>query len=994
MPPLQKQYQTIPFVGGLNQKAEPRALQAPGLKVGLDLQMDDIGGVQTRFPMALTSTAILGGGTLSNVRKIVPNGDELLCFTQTGLYSWDVAGSVWVSKGTYLAPTIDEVPLLAQSTDQSNAECAVFGSVRFVAWNDASSNGITMAVVDSSTGAVIVAPFTFVASAGPPRMVALATRVLLFYIASSTTHVVAIDPTLLTSTAILASSSATVATSTSATAYMDACASPDGSKACVAVQAVPGTYVVATVTAGLTVTSVTKSRYADAIGVAISPDGLWCQIARGHTGSSVVQGDLLTFPALADSTINQALGATSPSATNSIALAFATTKVSSHYRCSVFWSISGGTTKTNWADDSGAIGTETYLKNWCSVGSRAFDYNGTVYVWLVFAQANSYAVGAAAGVYKVQNAFYLVDSAGTVHAKSGYNVASGADLRPGTVVSLGSGAYAWGASINRIISLASSSSQGYGARTPRLITVAFDDNRARRAVRLGRTLYIPGGQVLGYDAVQLAEVGFHVSPWRFILSATGSVGHAAAGQYAVKCTYRWDNAQGERERSTTTNVGTLSTSLNDEIDIDYIKTTDLTLKGQTPAVEVWRTEVNPTADSPFYLATSLDPTVTSNPNKYLANIWTGGVVTGATGVFTDQLSDAALAIKENNPENDGVLENLAPPPCTIIAASATRLFLAGIAGAPNQVWYSKQRGTDEIASFNDALTVDLPAIGGSITAVVVFNETVIVFKDSAVFALVGEGYDNTGGGQNYEARRISALVGALTAEGVAVTDDAVWFKSHQGWQFLDKGWNVVDVGLGVSSYNTETPLATTVLRDKKQIRCLSAQRMLVFDFTDGVKQWFEWTIADGVDACVWAGTFMYLSTSGPKAEQTTHVLTTHGIDLETAWMKFADLAGFVRILRLVIIGALQSACTVRLRLARDYNESTYFDDVSWTLTPVNAGDPLELEHGPSIQQCKAMKARITVTPATTGESVQLTGLGVEWGAKQGLNRDLAASQKA
>ena len=106
-------------------------------------------------------------------------------------------------------------------------------------------------------------------------------------------------------------------------------------------------------------------------------------------------------------------------------------------------------------------------------------------------------------------------------------------------------------------------------------------------------------------------------------------------------------------------------------------------------------------------------------------------------VVLDNFADATLTGKEAFGENGDVLENLAPPPATIIAATQDRIFLAGLSDNPYRVVYSKLRGESEVAAFHDALAIELPPDGGDITALGFLNETLVVFKETAVFALPG-----------------------------------------------------------------------------------------------------------------------------------------------------------------------------------------------------------------------------------------------------------------
>src|SRR5262245_59693974 len=121
------EWQTVPisFTGGLAQRGDQRAQQPPALDVATAIQFEEVGGIQTRKPLqSIGSNNILGGGTLTNVRSIQPNGDENLCFTDTQLYSWSARDSLWVLKGTHLAIAHDEQTRFGANDDQFNCDRA------------------------------------------------------------------------------------------------------------------------------------------------------------------------------------------------------------------------------------------------------------------------------------------------------------------------------------------------------------------------------------------------------------------------------------------------------------------------------------------------------------------------------------------------------------------------------------------------------------------------------------------------------------------------------------------------------------------------------------------------------------------------------------------------------------------------------------------------------------------------------------------------------
>ncbi len=271
--------------------------------------------------------------------------------------------------------------------------------------------------------------------------------------------------------------------------------------------------------------------------------------------------------------------------------------------------------------------------------------------------------------------------------------------------------------------------------------------------------------------------------------------------------------------------------------------------------------VAPTIDAPFFLATGIDPTITAGDNAYESN----NTASPARPTMNDNIIDAALTSRQ---QLAAELENLAPPAASIIFASDARLFLAGIPGFPNQIWYSKLRTIGSVAAFNDALTIDVPTDGGAVTAIGVLDGALIVWCETATYQFAGGGFDNAGGGSNYALARILATdTGCEVQEAVAFFDGGYLVSSGKGWYVLDRSLNYSYVGAGVYRYDAEPVLAMLVLTMRNQIRILTSNRMLVFDTL--VNQWAETSVNDGLDMLMWNGQPAYLTATGVRAELAT-----------------------------------------------------------------------------------------------------------------------------
>lgn len=1018
---------TIPFVGGLMTTGDKRAKNPPMLDICSNVEFDETGGLRTRYPFTAGSftTNILDGGTIANARQLVANGDELLLFTKDTLYAWDFGPSKWVPKGTHLAVKTSETRPFGTTNNQYDCDRAEALGVVAYTWTegiDATTTKSYISARDKTTGVVIQTPVQF--SGYRTRVVAVTGVFLVFYVEISTNDlkVFKVDPTSVSSTIAsgIASPTTVYSSGSGFNLYYDVDAPEGFSAAYLAMRLSPtGNYRVLSIDGTLAITAVTKARTCDGpIAISVSPD-VKIQIIRSNGGN--LQGDLLNA-ALSDTFTGQAIG-TIDTACNQIAARHRSVQDSGQYRCYVFWSSNvsavGGTgsgwrSRVNWVDTNNTIGTQATFVRRLDIASRAFDNDGRVFVWGIFLENVRGQLIGGAPASQLENGYFLYRDDGFLCAKAVLNQASDTIATPGRLPGVGStgqSTFSWCGTYNNILTTSLSQTDiaantnvisPYGDKSPVEITFTFDSNEARRTVRIGETLYIACGEgLLQYDGIRLAEVGFHQWPWYLEATTSAGGGSIEAGTYSYKASYRSNNAKGEIDRSASVQVEnvTFGGAPPHRAVFDYTAPLYITHKiAPDLAVEVWRTPKNPTADTPFYLVTSRDPVKTTNPDRYLAN--------DTTVDFEPQLQDdwvdSDLLNFVQHPGNGAAIENFPPPPATVIAADQTRIFLGNVAGDPDRVWYSKQRNNGEVVAFNGSLVVDVPREGGAITGLAFLNETLIVFRQRAIYALPGEGFDNARGGSNYgPARLLSLDVGATNQESIAVIPGGLLFKSDKGWQLLTRAWTVEYVGDQVAAYDSETPLAVQVVTTQHQVRVLTASRMLIWDYRG--PQWGEWTISGGLGATIWRGAHLYLSASGVKQQQTTYTGVDYGFDVETAWIKINDLQGRGLVRRIELLGEYRGAHSLKVRLSRNYLSDgaggwSYHYNKTWTVTPMTVGGPEQLKIAPNIKRpIQAIKVRLTALATDkvsqpSGETAKLTGLSLAVADEPGLYQGFPSTQ--
>lgn len=1031
--PLDIQTAHLPLAYGLQSKEDPRALRLPALARCQNAQFDEEGGIQTRKPFATMSTSILGGGDVSDLRKVVADGDELLLFTSTGLYSRSERDDAWVLRSDYAAPHLTERTVFTRANDQIFCERAELLGVAAYVWQEVgSSTQCFIAAEDVETGAVLLGPTAIEApgdtDAVRPRIVAQTTKFLVTYNATGATTQRAYQVAPADFAASLVAGKAAAVTLSILVNGPNDVAVSAGGVAYVLYQGLGGAgFGLSRITDAFAVTTVSPGRLCQGgVAVAVSPGTAQVFVVRHNTTAGQIRVDRLNPTTLADVAIDINAGAPLNATVNQLTAAFRTVADSGQFRCYIFWSCGettgGGTSgastfvcEQNYVDTAGTAGTKVIIARRMGVASRPFDYLGRVHVWLTFGN-ESEASGMSLPLTlraALQNAYFLVsdqsaDHTATPIAKAvadragGFNGIAG---HAGTVQDLGDGEYAWTGISRRIIQLGDNQT-GYSGRGPRVVRVTFDSDKARRTAKLGRTLYVSGGQILQHDGVNLVEVGFHIAPWAF--STVTVAGNLPAGTYNHKWSMSWPNARQEIERSSTVCASSSAIAVNQRFEFAGPPPYNMTRKKGSvpaPAVEAWRTVINPGTSAPFFLVTSVVPSSLTNPNRYLPNDPTAVL----EPTFQDNMLDAVLQRQEAFPENGAVLANLPPAVASIVVATPDRLILAGLADDPNRIAYSKLRGVDEVAAFNGDLIFDMPPDGGDVTALAFHAETMVVFKETSLYAVPNDGFDNLGQGQNYgPARLISSDLGAVSQEAVALTPKGLLFKSAKGW-YLMAGWTPVYIGGPVAAFDGDTVNAITVVESQHQVRIVSTERILVWDYEVNREQggaWSEWTLAGGRSSVMWKGQHVVIAEPTEGGDPAVMVQTDFGdpdvdelyaLDIETAWVKLADLQGYQRIWKLLVLGEYRSAHRLRVRLKRDYNESVEFDDKLWTPSPTTVGGPLQVRHSPSIEQCQAMKIRLTAQDASTedpptGEALKLTGISFQYGVPPGLFRRLPAAQ--
>lgn len=594
------------------------------------------------------------------------------------------------------------------------------------------------------------------------------------------------------------------------------------------------------------------------------------------------------------------------------------------------------------------------------------------------------------------------------------------------------GKFSWaGLARNR----AETASRSVGEFTePSIQRVDYDNNRRAQAVDVGGVTLFSGPVLLEYDGLQLVENNFFYFP-EGGTAVAGAAG-ALTGTYSYILLFGRRLANGDEEWSAgiaLTSAAVVASRMT--LTVPYLQAT----KDADAFVSVWRTQVNPSAGFPYYRVSDSDPTNLSTTNGYIAND-----TTVATLTYTDNLTDAQIAVKELLYLNGGALDNVPAFSGSLLAAGKERIWLASGEVPSGHVLCSKVKAQGKAWAFNDALLIGVDPLTGPVTGIAVLDDALIIFKKNAVYLLEGDGPDNLAqGGFNYP-RLLANSAGCIDYRSVCVGPGAVYFQDRKGIFRIGRGGQLDFVGAYVDRYKDLEIVSANILETKGQIRFLTATGpCLVYDYLRG--EWTTFTDHAGYSACMLDGEYVwsqrgYLRSwpEGPdnigvaapaevmsilqQSEQYTDAGQAYSSRVRTGFIAYGGKQGWQRVRRMALLGRYGSGHTLRIKVRHDYEtaisqeivfqpksdsassplESTYWGDGTWgsgywgSDGAIPKGETYQFIHRLSRQKCQAVSFEFNdeVPERVAGESeldtfnegFEITMLSLEVAKKAGLAR--------
>lgn len=937
---LQKRSVAIQFAQGIDTKTDAKQV-LPGKLVDLQNAVFLKNGTVSKRNGYDARGQIVdgsGGAAYRNAQGLGARGDELLLFANATSLSYRPSSDTW-SQGQAVSSVVASSDVVARTgTDQTLPDAATNGGVTVVAWED-NRGGVWAAVLEAASQRILTIPTQLDASGVRPRVVAVGNVLHVLWVNGVILWVATVNPA---SPGSFGAAVPLTSDLDAGNAVYDACATFDAFDAArrpgLVAWSTPngyrlawihqsgvigspatglpsaGTFLTGSVTGPIAVSLwLTNPNNVSAPEAAVA----WCNSNLNYS----------FFNAVTMVSVQSGVLSAGPVTWNRCTIEFADLV---NEQPIAWWAgeVNGATADVNLVR-TGSIDGATNLVvgptiHGHAIASRAYYDAGDVYVALVHPVLffPYVAVCQLSGSMRAQARLLPGLSAGILarsHLPSAFPMNLGAS---------GSTSRQHAVCLPYRIQLSGSSGTQFGEVGIQLFTLDHDHDDAYRAAQLGRGLYLSGALVQHYDGDRWAEASFHAAPdtasGHIAFSTAGGGALTTAQFYGYKVLYEEIDGQGELHRGAVS-TGTIVHLTGGDTSVTLtIPTCRLTSKRRV-RIGVFRSLASSTAPTDpeaieYFRVSSVDPTA-GGANGYVLNDPTVDTLS-----FQDLLADATVGTLEPLYTNGGVLSN--DPEESggeFIVAGKGRLFWIDPLNG-NQVNYSQELEIDTAADLSAFLFQLIDPFGGDIVALAVMDDSVVCFKETAIFAFQGPGPAPDGTSVQGDGwtppRLVTSDVGCKSRSSVVNTPLGVAFQSEKGICLLGRDLQVRRIGDDVWAFRNQRVTRATLIPDRPHVVFLTdAGSTLLWDYDKN--QWSRFTNHEGFDAVVVGGVYHYLRTDGrvfaETAGQYADATMQIPMVIETAQVKFSGvLQGWQKVIRALVVGNYVSPHALRMEYKLDY----------------------------------------------------------------------------
>lgn len=366
----------------------------------------------------------------------------------------------------------------------------------------------------------------------------------------------------------------------------------------------------------------------------------------------------------------------------------------------------------------------------------------------------------------------------------------------------------------------------------------------------------------------------------------------------------------------------------------------------------------------------------------------------------------------------GVLPNIPPPSARLGHIWNNRLWLADT--PDGTVWYSKTFVQNEFPAFASAFVLT-PFQTGRVTGLSSLDDKLLVFYEDAVWALTGDGPNDTGAGASFSTpTKIVDGIGCVESRSIVQTQQGVVFQAKGGLYLLGRDLTInYFSGPIQDSIDGRTITSAVDVDGQKELRFTvgsgslgfsTGQGILAWDYQNGTWSADELT-SDSADinaALVYDSKYTIIQgvqdTTKYRILQESSgayldYLPTNGtskfvpMTFETSNIHLQSIQGYQMVWEAVVLTKRHSNYTITISVAYDYS-TTYTD--TYTFSNETSGTVGQFSITLSQQECSAVRFKVEITEPSsvgTGQAATITGISLVCGVGDNITKRVAPDKR-
>lgn len=909
---------TVPmsFQGGLMNKVDALQLQAPAL-LGLENGLfDKIGQLNKRPGYDILSNKIMGGGQITSAVAIDNYLLELNLFDNLNIYTYIESIKSWASRGTAISLINTSSRIITRDdAQQINPDSCFLDNIQVFVWED-SRGGVRYSVIDFITGSYPVSDQVLYGLGANPKCVAFNGLIFVFYTDQlNNLFYKTINPN---NPAIL-TSQLPISGDNAVGFVFDVAVSSNGIYIAVGASAGLDAYFLdinQIKTGGATadrhpgiacLSIVLTLGGAVWISYAINNPALYNTGMPSGFVSSLLFSSALSFQhiiavdSLTSGVVNIA-GIESVASPGSLQLIYEAIGQGPFSASNQFVKTAVVNQNTTFL----IVGPSLSL----GIATKPFIYNNNIFINLTYQSP----------LQSTYFTAFLTDYPFTIVGKVGAQVGGG--LRTNGMVAecptISDGIFLF---INLVKGqFISEDNTSFSLLGVNSTIINFNNPNKFNSVTSSNNLLFVGGILQSYDGIAVAEQNFHLFPENIQATVFPYGGALSVGQYQYQVVYAWTDRFGQIQYSGTSIPITVTVTVANSSVILEIDTLRLTSKTGV-IIKIYRTQVNQTT---FQEVTSeLAPLLNKINVNYV--------------LFTDEVADIDIAGNQTIYTTGGIVSNAAPPSCSMIVIYQDRVMVAGTEDG-SQIWFSKNKVNNSNyntipVEFSSSLTIGVSQVGGPITALAIMDQNLIIFKESVILVLNGDGPNDEDGGDTFaDPQIITKSSGCTNPNSILFTDAGLIYQTpHKGLFLLPRSLAAPSyIGAGVDDIALTNVVSSSTLDQNKNLAIFTTLQGLTMVYDTIISQWSTWTNHEAIDSIVYNGTFTFVKENGNVYVQNPNNFfdgvidgyqIPYNLNVITPWISYSQVLGYQSIFRIFLLGTYKSPHTLSVSVGYNFNSA-------------------------------------------------------------------------